>query len=91
MKVIMREYFQGTGVRGTLLPEGIQVHVLEPGKTYEVDGQTGAFLVQARKAVEEITPENVTKPVIFENVTGVSTETLPFPEPEPRKKRGGRK
>ena len=91
MKVVMREYFQGTGVRGTLLPEGLQVQVLEPGKTYEVDGQTGAFLVQARKAVEEITPENITKPVIFENVTGVSTETLPIPEPEPRKKRGGRK
>lgn len=52
MNVKMSEYYQGTDAKGVLLPEKIQVAVLEPGKEYEVDAALGKWLVENGKALE---------------------------------------
>lgn len=52
MKVKMLETTQGTGIRGVLFDEGIDVTILEVAEVYTVDAQLGAWLIENSKAKE---------------------------------------
>lgn len=80
MKVKMLEVFQGTGVKGKLIHDDIEVNIFQVGDEVEVSQDLGDWLLEHRKA-EEIKSDYVPKET-------VAKEPKPVAEPVMVSKRG---